>query len=209
MWQSIAIRTVGTDKLTSCILRLIYDRVISIERFANVRVLDCSRRQQSTVIGNYKDSQFLFRWQIESGPQNRTGITRRATWFLYQPNPLATRNSIVTGRFSFVLQWCEITGFTEIIFSAMYNTGGESCSPFLLVDHAVSLSLSLPPLSLSLVQKVVKLNVFPKADGNRARRSNPISTNLSRGKDKCVLLCSSARRFIPWKTFLIHIYRYI
>jgi len=47
------------------------------------------------------------------------------------------------------------------------------------------------------VQKAAKLNAFPKADGNRARRSNPISTNLSRGKDKCVLLYGSACGFIP------------
>jgi len=38
------------------------------------------------------------------------------------------------------------------------------------------------------MQKTAKLNAFPKADGNRARRSDPISANLSRGKDKCVLL---------------------
>lgn len=43
-------------------------------------------------------------------------------------------------------------GFAEIIFSAMYNVGGESCSPFLLVDRAreISLCLSLSPPSLPL-----------------------------------------------------------
>lgn len=49
----------------------------------------------------------------------------------------ATKNSIVTGRLSFVLQRPrEITGFAEIIFSAIYNAGGKSCSTFLPVDRA-------------------------------------------------------------------------
>lgn len=59
--------------------------------------------------------------------------------------------------------------------------------------------------ALSLVQKTAKLNAFPKADGNRARCSNPISTNLSRGKDKYVLLCGASRGFIHRKTFFIYL----
>jgi hypothetical protein len=54
--------------------------------------------------------------------------------------------------------------------------------------RARKLSLSLP-----CKKKAAKLNAFPEADGNRARRSNPISANLSRGKDKCILLCGTAR----------------
>jgi len=61
-------------------------------------------------------------------------------------------------------------------------------------EHSLSLSLSL---SLCYVKKkkIAKLNAFPKADENRARRSNPISANLSRGGARIngVLLYGAAR----------------
>lgn len=141
--------------------------------------------------------------------ESRTKVHRRCDGtrhndeaiFAHRLDPRATKNSIAsrTDRdFHLFYNSARLRDFTEIIFSAgMYNANGKSCHPFLLVSRALA-RRSRPR------KKTAKLNAFPKADGNRGRRSNPISTNLSQGKDKCVLLYGAARIYPSQRTFLIH-----
>lgn len=79
----------------------------------------------------------------------------------------------------------------------MENRASHFYLPAVLMFHGFSLSFSLTGEKKKKKEKTAKLNAFPEADGNRVRCSNPISTNLSRGKDKCVLLCGTVWIYSP------------